>query len=269
MKPFTYLSLGAGVQSSALYILSSLGQHDVPRADVAVFADTQDEPSWVYQQIKDLRDWAPGDGIHIETVSKGKLSDEAKDGSVRIPAFTWVETSSKEGMLRRECTQEYKIRPIEQFVRSHLGFKKGQRIPTGFVRNMIGYSCDEASRMSPSKQSWIERIFPLIDSRLYRSHCLRIVEDQGLPTPKKSACVYCPFHSDRYWAELKNEHPEEFSKAVAIDAMLREHSNPEVSKRAHLKNTIYVHRSCKPLGEIDFGDQPDLFDEECAGVCGL
>ncbi len=43
---FTYLSLGAGVQSTAMLIMSALGLYGCPNADVAIFADTGDEPAW-------------------------------------------------------------------------------------------------------------------------------------------------------------------------------------------------------------------------------
>jgi len=48
---FAYASLGAGVQSTALVVLSTLGLHGCPRADCAIFADTQDEPAWVYRRF--------------------------------------------------------------------------------------------------------------------------------------------------------------------------------------------------------------------------
>jgi hypothetical protein len=52
-KPlFTYLSLGAGVQSSALYVMALRGH--LPRPDVAIFADTGAEPPWVYQIVRRL-----------------------------------------------------------------------------------------------------------------------------------------------------------------------------------------------------------------------
>ena len=53
----TYISLGAGVQSTAMYVLSALGKQGVPRADFAVFADTGDEPRHVYEQLEKLEDW--------------------------------------------------------------------------------------------------------------------------------------------------------------------------------------------------------------------
>ena len=43
---FIYISLGAGVQSTALYLMSSVGDR-APRGAAAIFGDTQDEPPWV------------------------------------------------------------------------------------------------------------------------------------------------------------------------------------------------------------------------------
>ena len=54
---YTYLSLGAGVQSSALLVLGCTDER-VPKPDAAVFADTGDEPSWVYDYLKVLTEWA-------------------------------------------------------------------------------------------------------------------------------------------------------------------------------------------------------------------
>lgn len=44
------LSLGAGVQSSTLLLMSELGE--LPRLDAAIFADTGAEPSYVYAWLE-------------------------------------------------------------------------------------------------------------------------------------------------------------------------------------------------------------------------
>src|SRR5688572_29312323 len=62
---FTYLSLGAGVQSSALLVMSALGLRDCPKAEVAIFADTQDEPKWVYEQVAALAEWGATHGLPV------------------------------------------------------------------------------------------------------------------------------------------------------------------------------------------------------------
>lgn len=101
MRTLTYLSLGAGVQSTALLVMSNLGLHGCPRADVAIFADTQDEPAYVYEHLAALEAWSE---IPVRRVTAGRLSD-AGEGFLRIPAFT--ETAAGTGMLRRQCTREY------------------------------------------------------------------------------------------------------------------------------------------------------------------
>jgi hypothetical protein len=66
----TYLSFGAGVQSTALLIMSNLGLTRCPRADVAIFADTQCEPQWVYDHLATMEKWST---IPILRVSIGNL----------------------------------------------------------------------------------------------------------------------------------------------------------------------------------------------------
>jgi len=73
----TYISLGAGVQSTALAVLSARGEKGVPRADVAIFADTGDEPPHVYDQLERLRGYLKPYGMPVETVSIGISLSEA------------------------------------------------------------------------------------------------------------------------------------------------------------------------------------------------
>ena len=167
-------------------------------------------------------------------------------------------------MLRRQCTREYKIEPIERAVRSFLGVK---RVPRGVrVEALIGISWDEVQRMKPSRTPWVDNRYPLVDARLTRRDCLRIAAEAGLAEPKKSACVFCPFHDDKYWLNLRDNHPEEFARAVAFDVAIRDMS------KSGIKGQMFLHRSLKPLQMADFrhDGQVDLdFGQECGGVCGV
>ena len=59
------ISLGMGVQSTALYLMSSMG-YKVPRADVAIFADPQAEHYKTYDMLEWLLKWQEdNDGIPI------------------------------------------------------------------------------------------------------------------------------------------------------------------------------------------------------------
>ena len=267
----TYLSLGAGVQSSALLVCSALGLHGVPRADVAIFADTGDEPQWVYDYLTILEEWSP---IPIKRTSKGKLSEwvvsRQRQGKrfVSVPIFTRAEDDGR-GMLRRQCTREFKIEPIQKAVREHLGLKPRQRCKSR-VRAMIGISIDEVQRMKPSRVRWLTNTYPLVDADITRKGCLDIISDAGLPEPKRSACVYCPYHSNHLWRDLKENHPTEWAKAVSFDGAIR---NMTMQGR---EQPGFVHRSCVPLAEADLNDndpnQTDAFPdfiEECEGICGV
>jgi len=257
----TYISLGAGVQSSALLVCSALGLHGVPKADVAIFADTGVEPGYVYDYLEILKEWSP---VPIVVVSKGNLTewtvDRQKNGKrfVTVPLFT-----EGGGMLRRQCTREFKIDPIYKEVRRQLGLKPRQRFK-GLVRAMLGISIDEVQRMKPSWVAWIDNAFPLVDAGLARGDCLKICEANGLPKPKRSSCVYCPYHGDDIWRDMKQNHPEDWAKAVEFDEAVR-----DMTMRGR-DQPAFVHRSLVPLGDVDLNeDQCELFGEECDGICGV
>lgn len=271
----TYLALGAGVQSSTVLYLSCKGLLDVPRVDFAVFADTGDEPRAVYDYLeKVLRPFAAAHGVPVLIAKhdSGKtLSDwvvgRQRQGKhfVTVPLYTKNDHGEREGMLRRQCTREFKLEPITQAVRRHLGYKARQRVRHK-VTALLGISIDEALRMKPSRVPWITNRFPLVDGGITRAQCLRIMEEAGFPRPSRSACVYCPYRSDLEWQRMKDDTPQEFARAVAFDEAIR-----NMTMRG-LEAPGFVHRSCTPLAEVDFEpnrDQTDLFTNECEGMCGV
>jgi len=265
-----YLALGAGVQSSAMLVMSALGLRGCPRADVTIFADVGDEPAWVYEHLAILEAWAARNDLEICRVSAGHLSADVaarhNGGRTRcaaVPAYT-VGKDGRSAILRRQCTREYKIDPIEKEVRHRLGLVPRQRAPRGSATALIGISTDEASRMKPSRSPWCRNQYPLVEAGMRRADCLALLREHGLPEPRKSSCVFCPYHSDHFWKRLKLDYPDEFSRAVAFDEEIRDMS------ASGLRHPAYLHRSLIALSDVDFSEsQLDLFDEECAGVCGV
>ncbi len=269
MSDFTYLSFGAGVQSTALLVMSNLGLKDCPRADVAIFADTGDEPQWVYDHLKYMTEWSD---IPVEVASAGCLSADliarhngTKKRFACIPAFT-SDGKGGDAILRRQCTREYKIEPIEKRVRALLGYEPRQRIKEK-VDCCIGISVDEVTRMRPSRTRWITNRFPLIDAGMSRHSCLLLLQEQGIPLPQKSSCRFCPYHSDVFWRDLKDNYPDEFHRATEFDHSIR---NMTMSG---LVRPAFLHRSLVPLDEVDLTDpqkdQVDMFQNECEGYCGV
>lgn len=89
----TYLSLGGGVQSSALLAMGVLGKFNVPKADVAIFADTQGEIGATYAWLQKLKAWAEERGQKVAFTTAGSLEEAVIEGRgaskshVSIPAF--------------------------------------------------------------------------------------------------------------------------------------------------------------------------------------
>ena len=265
------LSLGAGVQSTAMLLMAQHGEFDSlgGRPDVAIFADTGWEPKGVYAHLEWLKH-AVDIPIHVvrQPYKIRERTLASLDGKTRFAALpVYVRSGPREAMLRRQCTREYKIEPIEREIRAMLGLKKGQRIPKGtMVQSWHGISSDEVGRMKENRRPWIDNFYPLIDRWISRQGCKNWLTAHGYPIPVKSACIGCPYHDDATWREMKNERPEEFADAVDFDKRIRR----------GLKGVdceAFLHRSLVPLGEIDFRNVEDLgqisFLAECDGYCGV
>ena len=81
-----YLSLGGGMQSSALFIRSVLGLVEYP-IEAAIFADTGWERPQTYEMVEFLRVFGEKHGVPIYTVSNGNIHDDTLNPSVRAPGM--------------------------------------------------------------------------------------------------------------------------------------------------------------------------------------
>lgn len=242
MTALRILSLGAGVQSTTLALMAARGEIEAP--DCAIFADTGWEPAAVYAHLDWLETQLP---FSVHRVTGGDIRDSI--ATMSYDPIPWHVTG---GMGRRQCTKVYKLYPIRRAVRAMLGGK----IPRGGCEMWLGISRDEAHRMKPSNVQYIRNSWPLIDAGMTRADCLRKLERWNVVAPR-SACCGCPFLSDADW-RLKREQPE-WAETVAISARLA-------------LTGQFMHRALLPIDEVDFSrwqdrNQPDLFGEECEGMC--
>ena len=275
------INLGAGVQSSTMALMAAKGEI-TPMPDCAIFADTQAEPDSVYEWLEWLEKELP---FPVYRVTKGSLTEKSltpaiatakaknyKEGEKYmkriIPVFGEMPDGEVVAALGRSCTADYKIRPIEKKIEEIANLKRGEKELK--VTQWIGISYDEIQRMKESRKPWTQLRYPLIDLEMHRHHCKQWMKKNGYPEPPRSACYYCPFHSNKEWRRLRNEEPLFFKKAILFDQQIRELSKLD---RA-MKMEAYLHRSCKPLGEIDFDNDEDKgqetwdFMSECEGMCG-
>lgn len=269
------LSLGAGVQSSVLALMSAAGE--IEPFDCAIFADTQGEPASVYAWLDWLAAKLP---YPVHRVTIGSL--EAREVTVRIskrsgkpwmknsiPAFIDNGPGRKLGMLGRKCTTDFKIEPIKRKLRTLVGIKRTPKDKSlVLVDQAIGISLDEFLRAKPSRETWIKHYFPLIDLGMTRTDCMAWMKANGYPEPPRSACRFCPFHSDAEWTRLRDSEPAEFEAAVLFERRLQS------AAAGVLDGVPYLHSSLKPLDQVTFADLPakqqvDMFNNECEGLCGV
>lgn len=247
----------------------------------------------------------------VTTTSVNRKTGKAYYSNM-IPAFTLNRDGTK-GIIGRSCTRNYKIVPIMKKARQLAGTASMQAFrvryrteltawlkwkkesvaarrkktpPPAFpaqewskiqagaiVTQWIGISLDEVSRMKDSRDPWAKIRWPLIEMRMNRHDCFRWMERNGYPTPPRSACSYCPFHSDAEWRRLRSEEPEEFAKAVEVERLLQA-AHASISTPGEMQGVAYLHESLVPLDKVDFSTeeehgQTSLFNNECEGMCGI
>jgi hypothetical protein len=113
---------------------------------------------------------------------------------------TAIRQRNKAGLTRRQCTSEYKIRPLKKAARQLLGYPHPRRVPRGvYAEQAIGISIDEFTRAKDSDVAYLRNVFPLIELGWDRAACAEYLAKRGFGRTVKSACVGCPFHGNAGW----------------------------------------------------------------------
>lgn len=254
--------------------------------DAAIFSDTQCEPEAVmewFETLKELVAAAPHP-IPIYRVTRGSLKEasfkvhriQKTDAQLPVgteymrlmtPVFGIDADGKIKGAIGRKCTSDFKIVPLERLLKKLAQIKRGQKEVT--VTSWLGISWDELQRMKDSREPWRQNRWPLIEKRMTRKDCLDWMAAKGFPVPPRSACTFCPFHSDSEWKRLRDDDPKGWQDAIEYDRKLRELNRKH---NTSLRMELYVHRQCVPLDEVDFTKtiQPEFdFMAECEGMCGV
>ena len=282
-----FISLGAGVQSTTLYLMAAHGLIE-PVPTAAIFADTGWEPPDIYQHLEWLKMISPTlpVPISIRVIKAGDLYDDVWnhrtiDGKdfYTIPTYTINENGAK-GISHRQCTTQYKIRPIVREVRDLIERPAGRlHSKPPFAVQWLGISYDELHRIKDSTVGWIDNVHPLVDMNMTRNDCLEWFNEHYPSRPLvKSSCIGCPYHSDSQWLDLYRKFPAEMAKTVELDNRMRSANEkirePQIAGR-------YLYRKFRPLKDVL--EQLDTFDlqsprlladadgfgNECEGHCGV
>jgi hypothetical protein len=256
------ISLGWGVQSFTLAAMVALGE--LEPVDFAIHADTTWERSDTYAFASQWTSWLEGHGVKVITVDDHEQAQKVHTNKTDIPAFTAAE--GVHGQLRRQCTGRWKITPMRRFIADEME-RRGIKKTSGAVEQWLGISQDEWHRAKDSDVQYIKHRYPLLELKMTRGDCVTWLGNHSLPTPPKSACVFCPYHNRKAWQEMKRNGGQDWQTAIEVDTRIRDARPPY---------PLFVHPARIPLEEAvsipeDHGmKQPGLFDQECdSGYCFL
>lgn len=256
-------SSGAGVQSIAALVLCARGVLKYPIHLFCNVGDDSEHPETLAYVQDYAQPFAESHGIEWHEIQRIKRDGTTetlygrliKDGSKSLPIPVRGNDTGAPG--KRSCTADFKIRIIEKWIKSH-GASDTTPAITG-----IGISYDEWQRMRTSKTKFQILEYPLVQAKITRDACERIIIDAGLPVPPKSACYFCPFHTVRAWAELRKTRPDLFQKSSELESLINDRRNKDG------KSPVWFSSRMKPLGSAFPEDyQILLFPHEDEHDCG-
>lgn len=303
MPGLRFVSYGGGVQSTALLVLAARGVIDFPAFVMSNVGDDSEHPETLAYVRNVAMPYAAANGIDLHLIERQRRDGETetlwgrlmRDGSRSLPIPVRMSNGAPG---TRSCTVDFKIKVTGKWAKQH-GATGGRSCDGHVVADCsehrrtksagpcrfhpdpdcakcrqpnkatvgIGISVDEIHRANNRRAEPHETIaYPLLDLRLRRDDCMRIIASEGLPIPPKSSCFFCPFHRPAAWQDLARETPELFEKSCQLEDTLN-------ARRAALgKDPVYLTRFGVPLRHAIALDQdvlpPDPTDGECdSGYC--
>lgn len=289
---FRLMSFGGGVQSTAIAMLAINRDPRLLRVmgdwpTAFAFSDVGSEPDGVYAHTLKIADMARAAGYRFDVVTEGNLLEDAetclRERRKRRPwlaPFFTKSAAGRVGMMTRECTGYYKIRPLYRALTKGAGvFRKRRGAMTECVAEQwLGISTDEAQREKNSVEKWYRFRHPLLEMGWSRDDCVAYLSTQTYPdgTPMaiaKSACVFCPYAGKRRIRETLAAGGEAAEQLRRMDACLAQ--APE-NPGAHVRSALFLTSECLRIHEIEASMRADpepandaTWGDECAGICGV
>ncbi len=219
-----YLSYGGGVNSTAMLLLLKDEGWDFESIYVDHGCDWPETREYV-RLIREV--W----GYPITVLNPVIRGCNTLEGYLR-------KYSMIPSRVKRFCTHDWKVVPIHKYVQKPC-----------FM--LIGFSTDEEKRAVLHSEDGIDNRFPLLEYKISRKECVKIIQRHHLPVPIKSGCWFCPFQRVGQWKKLRREHPDLFCRAKSLEF------NQNKKRSNTGKEPIYLVD--RPLDEVVKAHQDDLF----------
>ena len=254
---------GMGLQSFTLLMMSNY--LDFPAFDYSIFSDTGLEKPSTYR----LLEWYEKQkfDIPVTIVDGTGLRDSLQDRATPLtypPVFT-----EGGGMLMRACTDNFKIRVINKYIKNVIF--NGKYEPFDIY---LGITVDEVKRVSYARLKHETKCYPFVNlfadrkeikthgwfkTRWSRHDCMAWLRDHKLPIPEKSGCYICPYMKKQEWKSVLTS--ENKDRAIEIDRNIR--NKP--------REKAFLTSERVPIESLDFS-QKELFPDYdgCeSGYCNI
>ena len=214
-QPMHYLlSYGAGVNSTAMILLmeTTCEFQAIFHQLHIVFADTGSEHPQTYTFLETMDGYLAQRGQRIRRVRAEQTLLEMCHQRKFLPS-----------RMSRWCTVESKLKPLWDYEKRVFGLNPNKAFLQ--VTRFIGIDAGESHRIRHVPQRYAVHRYPLVEYDLDREACQRLIERSGLPLPRKSGCVICPFASRHELARLSIEYPELYAEAVQLEKTVNNSSS--------------------------------------------
>ena len=206
MKIPSKVAYGGGTDSTAMLIGMV---HKNIRPDLILFAEVGAERPDTYKFIDIFDKWLQSKNfpaiIKVYHKQGWTIEQECLDKKM-LPSLAY-------GF--RSCSDHYKVRPQHNYAKQWQPaidcWERGER-----VINYIGFDANEWYRMRTGDKKY-DNQYPLIDWGWTRKKCIEVIKDEGLPTPGKSSCFFCPSMRKAEILALKKIYPDLLKRALKIE----------------------------------------------------
>lgn len=225
------VAYGVGVDSTALLVAM---QRRGIRPDLILFADPGGEKRETYAYLPLIAAWLESVGFPPVTVVR-YVPTRAPYSTLEGKCLA-NETLPSLAFGKHSCSIVFKAEPQDRYCKSWgpalIAWAKGQR-----VQKCIGYDngTQDCRRRVKADKAVAKKAeaghadaaryayrYLLQDWGIDRLECLRLIESAGLPVPMKSACWFCPASTKLEVVWLRDEHPDYFERAVAMERGARD-----------------------------------------------
>jgi hypothetical protein len=271
LRSFSY---GAGTQSTAALVLAARGEIDFPLFMFSNVGADSEKPGTIEYVHTVAAPYAAAHGIELVEVSrvegKGEHTGESLlEHMVRLEKGYPIPMRLAPAGIpsKRVCTHKFKIDVIARELERRGASKTDPAwVGLGITTDEIERARSEFDPRNPTQR----RCYPLLDLRLHRSDCERIIAEAGLPQPGKSCCWFCPFHRTEDWRKMRRDTPELFEKACGVEELLQERRKKQQAEDPS-RGTVYLTSAGatrgKTLRELLADDEQMTFDDELSDAC--